>query len=131
MTTRPSPKETTMKLNATSRDSRLINKIAAKAYAHIAEDRSSNAATKRHPSHDPQSGGFTIPDLALSLTACHLNDIRLDLPRMLEVDGFNLCHDVFGICANVCHTTGKLQNFFVPRVTRRPLRRAPLTPSFV
>lgn len=54
-------------------------------------------------------------DLAMDLTACHLNGCPLRLKELLEADEFNFAHDVFGIRNHIDRTTGKLTGFFEPR----------------
>lgn len=54
-------------------------------------------------------------DLAMDLTACHLNGCPLRLKELLEADEFNFAHDVFGIRNHIDRTTGKLTGFFEPK----------------
>lgn len=56
-------------------------------------------------------------DISMSITAVHLNDVRLDLNKLLDFDDFNFAHDINGIDANINKNTGKLANSFLPRCT--------------
>ena len=51
----------------------------------------------------------------MDIDACHCNGNPLKLQELLDADGFNFAHDVFGIRANINRKTGQLQNCFVPR----------------
>ena len=51
----------------------------------------------------------------MDITACHCNDIKLDLSKMLEFDNFNFVHDFCGIKRHINRKTGKLEDCFVPR----------------
>lgn len=57
--------------------------------------------------------------LLMDLTACHANGNPLRLDDLLAADDFNLAHDVGGIRRHINRTTGKLENCFVPRFSRR------------
>lgn len=54
-------------------------------------------------------------DWIMDIKACHLNGMRLDLPKMLDADPFDFTHDVIGISRNISRTTGKIMNCFLPR----------------
>ena len=58
-------------------------------------------------------------DLSMDLTACHANGCLLDLDGLLASDRFNFVHDVAGIARHIDRGTGKLQNCFCPRYSRR------------
>lgn len=53
--------------------------------------------------------------VAISLTACHLNGCPLDLDGLLYASDFNLLHDVIGIHTNINQEDGSLENCFSPR----------------
>lgn len=53
--------------------------------------------------------------VAMSITACHVNGCILDLQRLLGADRFNFLHDVVGIDRHVSRQTGRLDRFFQPR----------------
>jgi len=57
-------------------------------------------------------------NVSMSITACHCNGCPLKLQELLNADGFNFAHDLFGIDRNVSHTTGKLKNHFLPRYAK-------------
>lgn len=58
-------------------------------------------------------------NLAMSLTACHLNGCPLDLDAFQTARFADVLHDVAGIDRHIDHTTGKLQNCFWPRLARK------------
>lgn len=49
--------------------------------------------------------------LAMDITATHLNGCPLRLHDLLEADNFNFVHDVGGIRNHIDRTTGKLHHF--------------------
>lgn len=57
-------------------------------------------------------------EVMMDITAIHLNDVELDLQRLLEADDFNFAHDVNGIRGHIDIHTGKLRNCFLPRHTK-------------
>jgi hypothetical protein len=62
---------------------------------------------------------YTLLDASMDIAACHLNGNPLDLDKLLHADSFNFHHDAFGIRRNVDRTTGKIENFFSPRCSKR------------
>ncbi len=57
-------------------------------------------------------------EVMMDVTAVHLNDVELDLQRLLDADDFNFAHDVNGIRGHVDVYTGKLLRGFLPRHTK-------------
>jgi hypothetical protein len=57
-------------------------------------------------------------DLSAVHAAC-----PLDLEKLAGFDDFNFAHDVGGIHRHLSRSTGKLQNFFVPR-SAKPVTQA-------
>lgn len=57
--------------------------------------------------------------IELDLIFCHLNDVKLDLERLLGADDSNFVHDVAGINRHIDRETGKLQDCFYPRFAVR------------
>ena len=55
----------------------------------------------------------------MDIEVCHSNGNPLDLKALAESDTSDLIHDVCGITMNIDRTTGKLQNCFVPRFSKR------------
>ena len=51
----------------------------------------------------------------MDITACHANGIPLRLEELFKASKYDFAHDVNGIASNINRTTGKLENFFVPR----------------
>lgn len=51
----------------------------------------------------------------MDIQACHGNGCPLDLPILLTMPELDFSHDVLGIRENINRTTGKLDNYFVPR----------------
>jgi hypothetical protein len=58
-------------------------------------------------------------DFEMDITATHASGNPLDLDRLLAADDFNFAHDVFGIERHLDGETGELQNYFLPRFTRK------------
>ena len=52
---------------------------------------------------------------ALELFMVHSSGCPLRLGELLFADERDFIHDVFGIHNNLNHSTGELENFFVPR----------------
>lgn len=89
-----------MEMRATLDDRALISAIAARA------------------ARDLQGTNLfdgDVVSLEMDITAVHLNDLPLDLPRWLAADEFNFTHDILEIQQNIDRTTGQLRNFVVPR----------------
>lgn len=59
--------------------------------------------------------------LSMDITAVHLNDIALDLPKLLNADLGNFGHDIFGIMRHINRRTGKLEDCFLPRCVKHDL----------
>lgn len=68
--------------------------------------------------------GMQIPDLAMDLTAVHVNDTPLDLAAFVSGADFDFAHDVHGIHRHLDRTTGKLGDCFVPRFALRTAAKA-------
>lgn len=64
-------------------------------------------------------GGFERIELAMDLTAVHVNGCPLNLKELLEATEFDLCHDILGMRRHLNRDTGKLEGFFVPRFSDR------------
>ncbi|HBX46334.1 hypothetical protein [Limibacterium fermenti] len=59
-------------------------------------------------------------EVQMDITAVHLNDVELDLRRLLEeFDDFNFAHDINGIRRHIDTETGKLTGGFLPRCTKK------------
>jgi hypothetical protein len=59
---------------------------------------------------------YSYREMMMDLTACHANGCRLDLDAMLAASEFDLMHDVLGIRNHLDRKTGRLMNFFEPRL---------------
>lgn len=59
-----------------------------------------------------------VIDIAMDITAAHLNGCPLDLERLLKADAIDFAHDVFGIGKNLDRSTGKLVGGFLPRFAK-------------
>lgn len=57
--------------------------------------------------------------LFMDITACHCNGNPLRLEDLLNADNFNFSHDIGGIRRHINRETGKLEDFFSPRFSRR------------
>jgi hypothetical protein len=60
----------------------------------------------------------------MDLVATHANGNPIDFERLLAADDFNFAHDVLGIYRHINRETGKLDDFFVPRFSRREMATA-------
>jgi hypothetical protein len=56
-----------------------------------------------------------LMDVAMDITATHLNGCPLKLKELLEADDFNFIHDISGISGHIDRETGKLTRCFDPR----------------
>lgn len=90
---------TQINMEANHNDSVLINKIVARA-------------AKAPNVHSPL-------DLAMDITAVHLNGCPLDLDRLLAADDANFFHDIYGIIRHIDRNTGELLFCFLPRFAAR------------
>ena len=54
-------------------------------------------------------------DVAMDITACHLNGNPLRLQDLLDSDDFNFFHDIYGIRNCLNRETGKIDGMFLPR----------------
>jgi hypothetical protein len=95
----------------TNSDFDLIQKIAARA----------DALQRQHRSPRDQR---EKTQFAMDVTAVHANGNPLRLADLLEADNFNFAHDVFGIERHLNRETGKLEDFFSPRFSRRQSAKA-------
>lgn len=76
---------------------------------------------------DLPATNITIPDLSISLTACHLNGAELNLEGLLVAELSSLGHDVYGIHRFVSRTSGRLNlGEFRPRYLKKVQKMAPL-----
>jgi len=58
--------------------------------------------------------------LRMDITATHANGNPLDLARLLnDFPAFDFSHDIAGIVGHLNRSTGKLEDWFVPRCTAR------------
>ncbi len=55
----------------------------------------------------------------MDLLATHANGNPMDFKRLSEADDFNLTHDFCGIARHINRVTGKLENHFSPRFSKR------------
>jgi hypothetical protein len=62
---------------------------------------------------------YTASDVAMDVTAVHCNGNPLRLESLRDADDFNFAHDILGIRRHLNRETGKLDNGFTPRFTRR------------
>jgi len=62
-----------------------------------------------------ESRGLDRLTICMDLTACHANGCPLDLDGLLSATPSDLIHDVAGISARINHTTGQMEDCFVPR----------------
>lgn len=62
---------------------------------------------------------YEFMDAEMDITAAHANGNPLRLDDLLSADEFNFSHDVFGIRRHINRETGKLENCFVPRFSKR------------
>ena len=92
-----------MQYNITTEDRNTISKIGERF----------SAVGKRLGINVDQLG------IELDLIFCHLNDVALDLERLLGADDSNFVHDVAGINRHIDRKTGKLQDCFYPRFAVR------------
>lgn len=90
--------------DVTIADARLINKIAQRAMYDLQAAR-----------HTDQ---FTKLDVAMDVTATHVNGNPLRLADLLVANGFNFAHDILGIRTHLDRDTGKLMNSFRPRFSQ-------------
>ena len=67
------------------------------------------------PSADPQNRRM---NLMMDIANAH-KDVGLNLVALLEADDLNFAHDVFGIQRHMNRSTGKLEDFFVPRYAKQ------------
>lgn len=58
-------------------------------------------------------------DIDMDIVATHCNGNPLRLKELLAADDFNLLHDVSGIARHLNRETGKLENHFSPRFSKR------------
>lgn len=58
-------------------------------------------------------------DIHLDIVATHCNGNPLRLQDLLDADDFSLLHDVSGIALHLNRETGKLENHFRPRFSKR------------
>ena len=57
-------------------------------------------------------------NLVMDIDNAH-KDVGLALEKLLEADDFNFAHDVIGIQHHMNRSTGKLEDFFVPRYAQK------------
>ena len=86
-------------------DERLIAKIAKRAHIMVQEANGVDSMTRQHH--------------RMNVTAAHANGDPLDLAALLDADDFNFAHDVFGIDKHICRETAAMQNFFLPRFSKK------------
>jgi hypothetical protein len=101
----------TVSFKTTRVEAQLISKIV---------DRARNLGIVKTRKSGPKSERvYAAITCDMDLTACHANGNELDLQALLEADDFNFTHDVCGIARHINRDTGKLENFFVPRMSAR------------
>lgn len=64
---------------------------------------------------DPKNKRF---NLMQDIENAH-KDVGIDLAKLLEADDLNFAHDVIGIQTHMNRSTGKLEDFFVPRYAKQ------------
>lgn len=89
----------------TGREEEIIHMIAKRAMADLQDARHSDK--------------FTFLDIQMDVTATRANGNPLRLQELLDADGFNFAHDILGIRRHLNRETGKLEDFFSPRFSRR------------
>ena len=65
-----------------------------------------------------QDVGFRVA-LTMDITATHANGCPLDLARLLGADDLNFARDLSGISGHLNRETGRLDNSFRPRFSRK------------
>lgn len=90
-----------VKFKATRDEMEKIAKIAARVRLHL------------------EKMEYTPREIAMDLDACHSNGCPLDFNAMLDATRFDLLHDVLGIRRHLNRSTGKLENFFCPRMVAK------------
>ncbi len=60
-------------------------------------------------------GKGTVLTFAMDIEACHTHGCCLKLVDLLKARKSDFLHDVLGINSHINHTTGKLENYFLPR----------------
>lgn len=61
----------------------------------------------------------TALDVRMDIIATHANGCPLALDKLLAANDFNFLHDIVGIYRHLDRNTGKLENFFSPRFSKR------------
>ena len=89
-----------VRFKISAEDAKLILLIAERAV--VVADRSASSLT------------LNALDMAMDLTAAHLNGTPLDLDGLAEAPHSELMHDVLGICKHLDWHTGRLDQSFVP-----------------
>ena len=87
---------TAVRFDATPEDTKTIHKIVARTAAEF-------------------PGSFDGIELAMDLTATHLNGCPLNLSGLLGADLGSFGHDVSGIARHIDRETGELTGCFLPR----------------
>ena len=95
----------TVSFDVTKVESAIIQKIAERAQA-------------LYKTYSPDISS-TVQHWRMNVTACHANGNPLRLADLLDADGFNFAHDMFGIDRHICRETGQLLNHFSPRFSSR------------
>lgn len=85
------------------------------------EDADLLAAILKRAKREAKKVGIELDSLSchMDLTACHANGCPLKLQALLDADGFNFVHDVWGIQRHINRTTGQLENCFLPRFAKK------------
>jgi hypothetical protein len=96
-----------MLMHAKAKDARLIQEIADRAVREL-----------NLPAPPGGDQDLAKVQIAMDLTACHLNGNPLKLRELLKGENFSFAHDIYGIRLNLNRKTGKLQNFFTPRYSQ-------------
>jgi Family of unknown function (DUF6874) len=63
--------------------------------------------------------GIDRDTLAMTLIDVEGNDIKLDFPKLMEIDSATFRHDIVGILNHFDYETGKLTDCFLPRCKKR------------
>lgn len=88
-----------LEFNTTREDTEIIAQIVRRAMKHL-KDRDSSL------------------HLMMDISSCH-DKCPLNLAELLKADDFNFMHDIYGIRQHLNRDTGKLEDCFCPRFTKR------------
>lgn len=78
-----------------------------------------NIAAQRALKRLSVTTGVDLRHIEMDLLATHANGNKLDFEKLLTFSDVDFFHDVSGIHRHLDRITGKLQNLFVPRCTKK------------